>query len=336
MSLWRSWLSCWPMDSVQSSSDFSRIEIAFGCDAGYVQPLSVAVISVLASARNPSRIRFWLITKSLNGAALSSLRSLIESHGAQLETRNPSESEAPIESMPLGEHFTEATYYRLLLPRLLPTEVKRLIYLDSDVIVRHPIEELWAVDLKTLSTGAVFNPRSLNYQGLGLEREKDYFNAGVLLMDLDRWREERIHQRALKFAAEFSGALPCADQDALNHVIKGAWKRLDLRWNQQFKFFQHSAAYLRVSWVALWRARSAPYIVHYSTNTKPWHSENEHPWRSLYFEQLDRTSFRGWRPTPPPHREIGTGQRITRLQQHYQQRARALKSFFSRRHRDSR
>lgn len=324
------------MDLVQPPGESSRIEIAFGCDAGYLQPLSVAVISVLASARTPSRIRFWLITKSLDDRALAPLRSLVEGYGAVLETRSPAMTEARIESMPLGEHFTEATYYRLLLPRLVPPEVGRLIYLDSDVIVRHPIEELWAVDLKKFSTGAVFNPRSLNFKGLGLEREKDYFNAGVLVMDLNRWREERIHQRALKFAAEFSGALPCADQDALNHVVKGAWRRLDLRWNQQFKFFQYSAAYLRVSWLALWRARSTPFIVHYSTNTKPWHSENEHPWRSLYFEQLDRTSYRGWRPTPPPHKEIGPGHRITKLQQHCQQRARALKLFFSRRHRGSR
>ena len=157
--------------------------------------------------------------------------------------------------------------------------MSRLIYLDSDVIVRHPIEDLWAIDLKTSAPRAVFNPRALNCAGLGLSDEKDYFNAGVLLMDLDRWREERIHQRALKFAAEFPGALPCADQDALNHVIAGAWKRLDLRWNQQSKFFQHSAAYLRVPWLALWRARSSPYIVHYSTSAKPWHSENQHPWR---------------------------------------------------------
>jgi lipopolysaccharide biosynthesis glycosyltransferase len=321
------------MDSVSSSTEPQRIEIAFGCDASYVQPLTVAVVSVLAHARHPSRLRFWLITNSFDAKAVSSLRAVIEENGAQLETRQPL-SETAIDAMPLGEHFTEATYYRLLLPKLLPANVSRLIYLDSDVIVRHPIEDLWGVDLENLSTAAVVNPRPMNRHGLGLRRDKDYFNAGVLLMDLDRWRKEHIHDRALKFAAEFPGALPCADQDALNHVLAGAWKRLDLRWNQQSKFFLHSATYLRVSWLALWRAKSAPYIVHYSTSTKPWHSENGHPWRELYFQQLDRTAFRGWRPSPPPH-EIRSGNRITKVHEHCQQRARALKSFFTRRHRDS-
>jgi lipopolysaccharide biosynthesis glycosyltransferase len=322
------------MDLASTSNGSQRIEIAFGCDAGYLQPLTVAVVSVLAHARDPARLRFWLITNSLDEAALLSLRAVIEENGAQLETRKPV-SEVAIEEMPLGEHFTAATYYRLLLPRVLPITVSKLIYLDSDVIVRHPIEELWEADLGQWSTAAVFNPRPLNWLGLGLRREKDYFNAGVLVMDLNRWRAEHIPERALQFAAEFPGALPCADQDALNHVIAGAWKRLDLRWNQQSKFFQHSASYLRVSWLALWRARSAPFIVHYSTSEKPWHTDNEHPWRELYFEQLDRTAFRGWRPMPPPAQNRSGGG-MNRLHEHCQQRARSLKSFFTRRQRHPR
>ena len=307
------------------------VEIAFGCDHGYLQPLTVAIVSVLATSLAPSRIRFWLITKTLDGTTLAPLRAIIEENGAQLETRAPL-ADGNIATMPLGEHFTEATYYRLMLPRVLPADVSRLIYLDSDVIVRHPIEHLWSVSLGKFSTAAVFNPRALNWSEMGLRREKDYFNAGVLLMDLKRWRWEQIHQRALNFAAGYKGALPCADQDALNHVLAGAWKRLDLRWNQQYKFFQHSARYLHVSWLGLWRARSAPYIVHYSTNTKPWHSENQHPWRSLYFEQLDRTNYRGWRPPVSPV-ESGRHDPINTLQRHCQERARALKSLFSRRRR---
>lgn len=322
------------MESDTSPNVPPRVEIAFGCDNGYLQPLTVAIVSVLATSLAPSRLRFWLITKTLDAAALAPLKAIIDESGAQLETRRPV-LENSIETMPLGEHFTEATYYRLLLPRVLPAEVSRLIYLDSDVIVRHPIENLWSIHLGKFSTAAVFNPRALTWRKMGLRQEKDYFNAGVLLMDLKRWRAEQIHQRALNFAAGYAGALPCADQDALNHVLAGAWKRLDLRWNQQYKFFQHSARYLHVSWLGLWRAKSSPFIVHYSTNTKPWHSENEHPWRSLYFEQLDRTNYRGWRPPASPIEKEGRG-RISALQRHCQERARAFKSLFSRRHRPSR
>ena len=103
------------MDSVSSSKESQRIEIAFGCDAGYLQPLTVAVVSVLANARNPSRLRFWLITKTLDG-----LRVIIAGSGRG-EWSPAGDPKARVRrraigEMPLGEHFTEATYYRLLLP----------------------------------------------------------------------------------------------------------------------------------------------------------------------------------------------------------------------------
>lgn len=318
------------MDLDQSTPDThsARTEIAFGCDAGYLQPLTIAISSVLTSARNPGKLRFWLVTKSLDEKALSPLRKIIERVGAQLETRIPV-PDAAVEKMPLGEHFTEATYYRLMLPQLVPAEVSKLIYLDSDIIVRHPIEELWNTNLGQLSTGAVWNPRPLNHERLGLSREADYFNAGVLLMNLERWRNQGIHTRAMRYAIEPGRELPCADQDALNHVLAGAWKRLDLRWNQQTKFFDHSSGYLRVPWLTLRRARSAPYIVHYSTNTKPWHTASNHPWRDLYFEQLDRTHYRGWRPAAPPPNAHAAKRRSAGANRRWQQRARALKSLFT-------
>ena len=306
------------------------VEIGFGCDAGYIQPLTIAISSVLTTAREPSRLRFWLITNSLDEQALAPLRAMIEAVGGRLETRAPVAREA-ISEMPLGEHFTEATYYRLLFADLLPASVKRLIYLDSDVIVRHAIEDLWAVDLGAHSTGAVFNPRALNFRQMSLRREADYFNAGVLILDLNKWREQQIHRRALTFAAVFPGKLVCADQDALNHVLAGAWTRLDLRWNQQYKFFKQSARQLGVPFLGLWRARSGPYIVHYSTNTKPWHSGNQHPWRGLYFDQLDQTHFRGWRPTAS-----AKGRSRSRTLRRCRQSARALKSLLLRRLRSHR
>src|SRR3954467_14972253 len=121
------------MDLAKLSSTAAPVEIAFGSDAGYLQPLTISISSVITSARQPERLRFWLITKSLDAAALVPLRTMIEDAGAQLEVRSPI-ADTSLEAMPLGAHFTEATYYRLMMPQVLPTSVTKLIYLDSDVI----------------------------------------------------------------------------------------------------------------------------------------------------------------------------------------------------------
>jgi Lipopolysaccharide biosynthesis proteins, LPS:glycosyltransferases len=285
-------------DLVVSKDPFHFVDVAFCCDEGYLPPLAAAMASLLAHARAPSRLRFWLLSRTLDPRSTASLAQLAANAGAHLELRSVRQIRQPLSSAPLREHLTEATYYRLLLPDALPSSLRRVIYLDCDLIARRAIEDLWATPLDGLPTAAVVNPRPADYAALGLASEHDYFNAGVMLIDLQRWRETHLHHRALHFVNTFEGPLPFLDQDALNHVHAGRWRRLDLRWNQQFKFFKHPAGYLRLSPSALARARREPFIIHYSTTSKPWHYTNDHPWRRLYFRYLDRTPFRGARPQP--------------------------------------
>jgi lipopolysaccharide biosynthesis glycosyltransferase len=199
-------------------------------------------------------------------------------------------------------HITIAAYYRLYVPELLPRDVGRIIYLDSDTVVRRSIEELWSTDLEGNVVAAVMKPRASEFEAVGLQSASDYFNSGVLLIDTALWRAQRVRERALVFAFSHPDCTHGHDQPALNHVFAGRWTRLDPRWNQQFKFFVHTAGYLRMSRSDLRRLRSDPYIVHYTTQAKPWHSLNQHPLRSWYYDVLDRTPFAGWRPERPPWR----------------------------------
>lgn len=288
------------MPFLQSPSTAPSIEVAFCCDAGYLQPLTVAVTSLLSASGAPQRLRIWLITSPLaDASAFDQVRQLAACAGARFALVEVPARPFADGALAVSEHLSVATYYRLMLPDLLPPSVRRLVYLDCDLIVRRPIEELWDFDLIGAPAAAVPNPRAFHFAQLGLRDEREYFNAGVMLLDLDCWRRENLHGRALTYARERGAALRCHDQDALNHVLGGRWRPLDLRWNQQFKFFQHPAYFLHVEPAALRRARRDPFIVHYTTNSKPWHYDNDHPWRWLFFRFLDETPFRGWRPAAP-------------------------------------
>jgi lipopolysaccharide biosynthesis glycosyltransferase len=285
----------------ESASEF--VDVAFCADPAYVQPLTVAAASVLACAKRPERLRLWLVTREFDARLFAPFVATVTAHGARPEILNVPERDPDLQHVPLNEHLSVACYYRLWLPRLLPASVRRLAYLDCDVVACHAIEDLWAADLAGEPLAAVHNPRALNRAAMGLRDDADYFNSGVVLLDLDAWRRERLHERALEFALNYSGKLLCCDQDALNAVLAGRWRRLELRWNQQTKFFQHPADWLGVDPAALSLARTDPFVVHYTTTSKPWHYWNDHPWRSLYFHHLDRTPYRGWRPRPRDFRE---------------------------------
>ena len=117
-------------------------------------------------------------------------------------------------------HITQAMYYRYLFVDLLPKSVKRLIYLDADIICKDDILPLWHTDLQGRVLGAVRDwgeDRSCGRIGLKNGR---YFNSGVLLMDLVKWRQQKLTQKLFRWLEQVGNTkILWGDQDALNGVI---------------------------------------------------------------------------------------------------------------------
>jgi lipopolysaccharide biosynthesis glycosyltransferase len=108
-----------------------------------------------------------------------------------------------------------------------------------------------------------------------------YFNAGVLLIDLPRWRKERISERTLDYLARHPLS-PFSDQDALNVACDGLWKRLDLRWNFQ-NHYETSISDMG--------PMEKPAVVHFVTSLKPWKPSSVSVNASLYDAFRSRTCF---------------------------------------------
>ena len=170
-------------------------------------------------------------------------------------------------------HLTAATLLRLLLPSVLK-DIDRVVYLDCDLVVLGDITPLYDTDLLGFPlaacldfwlTGAPpFAPPGWDVgewhkflkEVVGLADWKTYFNAGVLVMDLNRFRNTGFVHAAEEFLERTNYKTPFVDQEALNHVIDGAFVRLDSRWN-----------------VLAALGHSNPWIVHYAGPNKPWSCE---------------------------------------------------------------
>jgi lipopolysaccharide biosynthesis glycosyltransferase len=122
---------------------------------------------------------------------------------------------------------------------------------------------------------------------LGLAAEAEYFNAGVLLIDLNRWREERVGKAALRYLRRYRGRVAFLDQEALNAVLVGKWTPLDARWNWNPLFNRLGSRELYYDDFC---------VLHFSGNLKPWIYRGESEFDRTYYEWVDRTAWRGWRP----------------------------------------
>lgn len=178
-------------------------------------------------------------------------------------------------------YLSKETYFRLVTPQILPRYNKAL-YLDSDIVVQENWIRIFDIDIQDYYVAAVndiwgnwecflHNSELKKYrkEELNLENPVNYFNAGVLLINLDRFRKEYRENELIDLA--MSRNWRKHDQDLLNYICKGNVKWLDYRWNliecpsKKAKTTISCDEYERYM-----KSYNTPYIVHYATR-KPWY-----------------------------------------------------------------
>lgn len=261
------------------------MDVVFCCDESYVEHLSVAIVSLYANAKEKARLRCWVLSTGFSSIA----QHKVEAVGSRFETdiRFVTIDKSLLSGAPVTGHLSIATYYRILIPAVLPETVRKVLYLDCDLVVEADVGPLFEVEMGSYCVGAIINPGFGRWDQLGIKQNSGYFNAGVLLIDLPRWKTERVSQRVLDYIKSNADNLIAHDQDALNAVLAGAWVRLDPRWNQQSSFVQKGRQEFGLTTLQWKTVLRAPYIIHYSSSSKPWHYRNDHPMGRRYHKYRD-------------------------------------------------
>lgn len=239
-------------------------------------------------------------------------------------------SPEPLKGFPVNGHATIATYFRLLLPELLPSRSERVIFIDSDTIITSSLDELWEMPLHGKALAAVPEHR-LSCRDHGYIYG-EYFNAGIMLIDLKKWRSSQLLERGRRFAQDHPDRLRHWDQDVLNHVFSGDWLPLDDRWNACPHLFGLTDGYEEISEQLSESEREAiinPAIVHFAGPgpVKPWNARCKHPLRDRYLEAKSQTP---WAKTPlddspPPAWKTATKDLVFQGKCFLKEKLRALK-----------
>lgn len=168
-----------------------------------------------------------------------------------------------------------AHYYKHLLGSLLPMQLEKVLYLDTDILIMTDISQLWSLTVENQVIVAAQDlaiPHVSNWRGLAMYKElelketQEYFNSGVMLINLVRWRSENIEERLANFNERYGNCVRCYDQDGLNAVLHNQWKKLDARWNIVFGAISYPKADLPYLPQTL---ADAPLIVHFAGRFKP-------------------------------------------------------------------
>lgn len=187
----------------------------------------------------------------------------------------------------VDQHLSVETYYRLIIPEIMPNYHK-ILYLDCDMVADHDVAELYDMDLKGAVIGAgkdidVAGQINLNQndwkkyatETLGLDCAFDYFQAGVLILDLDGLRKTATSEEMIEMALTHS--FRCHDQDILNIICKNKVTYLPQQWNTLMNWQEPGRSRMQILKMAprqlfeeYSRARKCPYLIHFAGYQKPW------------------------------------------------------------------
>ncbi|MBW4418228.1 MAG: glycosyltransferase family 8 protein [Myxacorys californica WJT36-NPBG1] len=276
------------------------ISIVCAADDNYAMPLAALAYSVLANLNLAKRLELFVLDGGIRDSSKRKILKSIDQSRCQVHWLTPSED--LLKDMVISRHITIAAYYRLLIADLLPDHLDKVIYLDSDLVVDADIDLLWNTDFHGHCVLAVQDfalPDAavglLNYKSLGISSTSKYFNSGVLLIDLEKWRTESIGARTLEYLTKHKEFVRYHDQDGLNVTLAGQWGELDPRWNSQGYLHQFS------SWedspfseTVFNNLTNQPYIVHFTAGYKPWNCRH-HSEQDWFYKYLDKTEWAGWR-----------------------------------------
>lgn len=241
-----------------------EIPIFFSTDNNYLPYLDVAIRSLIDNACRDFKYHIVVLNTGLDKEKVDKIK-MLEDDNFSIEFKDISYAVKDIEDkLPNEQHFGLATWYRLFIQSLFPMYDK-ILYLDCDIVVLGDISRLYNIDLEDNLVAGVLEHFILNSpvfsyytkNAVGID-SGEYINAGIMLIDLKKFREQRIEERFVELINTYNFSVIDPDQSYINYLCKGHIKYLPFEWNRT-----------TIEKVEC----EHPKIVHYALGLKPWNDK---------------------------------------------------------------
>lgn len=255
--------------------------ICFACSNYYVPYLLVALTSMKQHFSQESQYDIIIFERDISLCNKRIITNVMKAENTSVRFCNPMKFFEGLNIFTY-EHIPLETYFKITMPNILKS-FKRVLFLDSDILILHDVNELLDMDLHGKTIGAHYCTLWAGIAGywthvyeytktkLGLNNVNDYFQGGVLLFNVAQYIDKGYMQRLIDASA--CEKFICVDQCALNLICKDDVFYFDGRWNYEtlqrgyYDTVNRMPHYFKLDRAA---AKSSPYIIHYSGPAKPW------------------------------------------------------------------
>lgn len=299
-----------PLPKYEPAFRKDNVALAFAINDSYVPYFATLMESIRVNANSAKNYDLLVMHTDVSTTNQERLKRIIGNQKSfSVRFLDLSRYSERMKKFFLRGHFTIETWFRLLMPEILPNYDK-ILYLDSDLVTNADVAELYNTEVDNylmaacrdadtagLYNGAEASKKNYIDKVLELKGPFEYFQAGVVLFNLKKFREDYNTDELLELAAAKEWEL--LDQDVLNKLAQGKVKYVDMAWNVLFDWkhtritdiISHAPQRLYNEYL---EARKQPKIIHFAGPDKPWRDLNadfaEMFWKyaqgSGYYEQL--------------------------------------------------
>lgn len=271
-----------------------NINILVTLDSNYIPPLKVMLKSLFVN--NPKeKFTIYLAHSSINDSEINDLDEYINGHFHKFVAIRINDN--LFGKSPAFLYYPKEMYYRLLAHKYLPENMDKILYLDPDILVLNPIRQLYKINLGNKLYGAahrgympvkVFSKvRFLPY------KIQDYYNSGVLLMNLRMHRKEIDENKIFDFIEKNRSKLILPDQDLINIMYAKLIKSIDeVKYNYDTRLYSYyrmkSDGKYDMDYVL-----NNTVVMHFCGPGKPWKKNYRGRFHALYkhYEKIAKSSL---------------------------------------------
>lgn len=271
--------------------------ISCATDDNYAQHCGVMLCSLFENNQGSCYTVHILMNRAtLNEENREKLRRLVEHYGSKCVFHHVDTTKLKGVQYRKNRPLTEAAYYRILYASIFDESIHQIFYLDCDIVVNGRIDEIFDIDLTDYALAAVQDVdvyEDDHRMQMSIPYARCMFCSGVMLINLDYWREHDVEEKLLHWAKKPREVVYLHDQDALNAVFHDKWFRLAPKWN---KF---NMGYLE-KWQFLTKEDrdeylNNPIIIHFLV-LKPWYDIPHLRYKELYYKYLALTEWKDFTP----------------------------------------
>jgi lipopolysaccharide biosynthesis glycosyltransferase len=276
------------------------LHIVLASDANYAMPLTVVLCSAALNCDKRRSLTFHIMQRGIH----ASLRRHIEDSVKKARAdANIVWLDIPLEKFKdftiTHSYLTAAIYARLMVQWVIPADIDKVLYLDSDLVVLDDLGELWDTDMQGKTVLAAqdrigyigASDGLANYRELGIPGANKYFNSGVLLIDLKKWRALDRSAQAFRYLNDHRAIIKMEDQEALNAILFDDWCELEFRWNWQIEWKPYRLGLQKGTPIEAGQRKS---LIHFTSQEKPWLPGCEYEEQEYFFQYLNHTHWAGW------------------------------------------